>query len=189
MFKVGFGPYQLVVHDGPLPGMYGSYRQHAVLVEEFDVEEAGGDACMIAVTTTGDWPSLVVAQRYQGSEAGFHPGVLIVPESGVLFVGAGERLLAYNVAGPTRLWEGQTDCGFWSWQQHGAVVLLSAELELAAWTTAGKKLWSTFVEPPWSYRVENGQVHVDVMGRQSSFSLSKGPPSPSPGAVDNNWAR
>jgi len=29
---------------------------------------------------------------------------------------------------------------------------MSAELELAAWRTDGTKLWTTFVEPPWTYR-------------------------------------
>ncbi len=174
MFKFTVNRYQLFVEVGPLPAIYGSYRQHAVLIEEFGIEGSDGDACMVAVTTSGDWPSLVVAQRFQGSEAGFHPGVLLVPEAGVLFVGAGERLLAYDLTGPARLWEDGAECGFWSWQQHGDVVLMSAELELAAWDTAGRKLWTTFVEPPWTYRVEDGRVHLDVMGVRSSFPISEG---------------
>jgi hypothetical protein len=42
---------------------------------------------------------------------------------------------------------------------------MSAELELAVWTTDAMKLWSTFVEPPWSYRVPAGQIELDAMGQ------------------------
>ncbi len=52
---------------------------------------------------------------------------------------------------------------------------MSAELELAAWTIDGTKLWTTFVEPPWSYSEANGTITLDVMGRISTFALSSGP--------------
>jgi len=54
---------------------------------------------------------------------------------------------------------------------------MSAELELAAWTLAAKKLWSTFVEPPWDYEVHGARVHLDVMGTKSVFDLENGPSS------------
>jgi hypothetical protein len=57
-------------------------------------------------------------------------------------------------------------------------ILLSAELELAAWDTDGRKLWTTFVEPPWGYTVEGDRVHLDVMGNKQSFTLRDGPPKP-----------
>src|SRR4051812_15741233 len=175
MFRVAIGEYSLLVHRGPLPGMYGEYRRHAALAEEFGLDSAEGEARFVAVATAHDWPSLVVAQRFEPCVAGFDPGVLLVPETGVLFVGAGTRLLAYRLDGPERLWEDQADVGFWRWAQHGAYVLMSAELELAAWDTRGRKLWTTFVEPPWQYRVEGDQVRLDVMGRLSSFPLASGP--------------
>ena len=52
---------------------------------------------------------------------------------------------------------------------------MSAELELAAWTLEGLKLWSTFVEPPWTYTVEKEMVQLDVMGNKMSFDIKKGP--------------
>jgi hypothetical protein len=55
---------------------------------------------------------------------------------------------------------------------------MSAELEFAAWDINGRKLWSTFVEPPWSYEIRGDQVELDVMGRKSTFVLAIGPPSP-----------
>jgi hypothetical protein len=57
----------------------------------------------------------------------------------------------------------------------GDVVVMSAELELAAWTTTGEKLWTTFVEPPWEYAVEGDSLVLDVMGTKSSFGLRRSP--------------
>ncbi len=115
--------------------------------------------------------------RYDPS-GGFHPGALLVPETGLLFIGAGERLLAYRLDGPTRLWEEATDCGFWGWARHEDRVILSAELELAAWDVRGRKCWSMFVEPPWSYEVSAGMIELDVMGTRSRFPLDTGPTHP-----------
>ena len=39
-------------------------------------------------------------------------------------------------------------------------MLMLAELEFAAWDLKGKKMWSTFVEPPWVY---------DVNGKRSNW--------------------
>jgi hypothetical protein len=155
MFRVEVSGHSLLVHRGPMPEMYASYRQHAALADEFDLKASDGEACVVAVRPSGEWPSLVVAQRFSPCVAGFDPGVLLVPETGVLFIGAGERLLAYNLQGPERLWEDKADTGFWLWQQHRNFVLMAAELELAAWDTNGKKRWTTFGEPPWTYRAIN----------------------------------
>lgn len=75
----------------------------------------------------------------------------------MVFVGAGTRL------------------GFWSWSAHEGTVLMSAELELAAWNSHGEKLWTTPVEPPWHYSVQQGVVTLDIMGETRSFPLFGGP--------------
>lgn len=123
------------------------------------------------------WPALVVTQRYHPAGAGFAPGVLLVPERRQLFIGAGTRLLAYQArtGGWRRDWIDETPVGFWGWRRHGEVVVMSAELELAAWTGDGRKLWSTFVEPPWTYGVTDGRVVLDVMGEIRTFDLGRGP--------------
>jgi hypothetical protein len=125
-----------------------------------------------------DWPQLVVSQRFSPAGYGFAPGVLLVPATGRLFIGAGTRLLGYRLD-HTDDWErsfvDEADVGFLSWRQHGDVVLMSAELELAAWTTNGEKLWRTFVEPPWSYAMIGDEVHLDVMGARSTFDKRTGP--------------
>ena len=179
MFRIGIRDREVGVHRGPLPALYGSYRQHATLAEAFDIDRPDGEACLVTVGPAGGWPSLVVAQRFEPCVAGFDPGVLLVPEAAVLFVGAGTRLLAYALDGPPlRMWEDRADVGFLCWAQHGEVVLMSAELELAAWDVRGRKLWTTFVEPPWGYTVAGDDVRLDVMGRVSTFLLAEGPGLP-----------
>jgi hypothetical protein len=104
------------------------------------------------------------------------PGILLVPAQRQLFIGAGTRLLAYHARSGAwqRSWIDDAELGFWRWRQHGDVVVMSAELELAVWTTDGTKLWTTFVEPPWSYQVEADQVVLDVMGAVRTFDLRRG---------------
>jgi hypothetical protein len=102
---------------------------------------------------------LVVSQRNApGAESGFYPGLVVVPETHRLFLGAGWRLLAYDLSGPARLWADETR-GFWSWSRYGEVVIMAG------------RLWSRAVEPPWTYRVEGRVVVVDMMGRVSRFDL------------------
>jgi len=162
-----------------LPSILGVFRQHAELVEDFPVPDCGtvDGHVFVAVEDGGDWPRLVVTQRYAPSGPGFAPGVLFVPEQRQLFIGAGTRLVAYDVRSGRwrRCWVDKAECGFWAWRQHNDVVIMSAELELAAWSADGTKLWTTFVEPPWSYRVVSDQVLLDVMGVVRTFDLRRGP--------------
>ncbi len=165
-----------VVVDG-LPDLYRSYRQNAALCDEFDLTASDGSLCFVGVGAVDDhWPRVLVAQRFSpGIRSGFGPGTLLAHDTSILFVGAGTRLLAYDLKGARRLWEDATDVGFWSWRQHGSTVVMAAEVELAAWSTSGEKLWSTFVEPPWSYRVHGEIVELEVMGQRSEFELCPGP--------------
>jgi hypothetical protein len=165
MFTVGFGPYQLVcVYDG-LPNILAEYVSHAVLAEQIDMQNPEGKFCFVAVKQRReDWPALVVAQRYQPAAGAFFPGALIVPETNRLFIGAGTRLLCYDLADPSRLWEDSAECAFWSWTQDGTEVYMAAELELAAFDNGGNKLWTRFVEPPWDFNLEPDRILLDVMG-------------------------
>jgi hypothetical protein len=54
---------------------------------------------------------------------------------------AGTRLLAYQARSGRwqRGWMDEAECGFWRWCQRGDVVVMSAELELAAGTTDGNR--------------------------------------------------
>jgi hypothetical protein len=101
---------------------------------------------------------------------------MLAPETHLLFLGARTRLLAYDPENQCRLWKDVGEFGFGSWDRYVDVILMSAELEMAAWDTRGKKLWSTFVEPPWSYSVHAGAVKLEIMGTISVFPMSTGRP-------------
>jgi hypothetical protein len=178
MFFISFGEYELFCQDGDLPFMHEEYAQRATLVEDFAVADSGGESiCFCAARRRGqDWPSLAITQRYSPAVAGFNPGVLVVPETDRLFLGAGRRLLAYDLSAPSRLWEDEADTGFLFWSRYGEIVVMAAELEIAAWDVRGRKLWSRFVEPPWCYRVEGASVILDVMGTVTRLDLSTGSP-------------
>ncbi len=182
MFRLTAGVYTLLIADR-LPLQDDAYRISAALIEQWESDERKGrsDFLYLAVFRGASHaPFLIVTQHYApGSAAAFYPGALLVEETALLFVGAGERLLAYRLDTPTRLWEDSADMGFWRWQRYRDVVIMEAELELAAWNIQGEKLWTTFVEPPWSYSLAEDILHLDVMGVQTSFPLHQGPAGPS----------
>ncbi|TDD16430.1 hypothetical protein E1218_29840 [Kribbella turkmenica] len=180
------GDYSIVVGTQP-PDLLGHYLVHAGLVDNFPAtDDPSSVGYSYVAIGTGDWPELVVTQHFSPAGGGFAPGVLFVPDKAALFIGAGSRLLGYH-RGPAGEWRltfvDEADMGFWAWRQHGDVVLMSAELELAAWSTNGAKLWTTYVEPPWTYRLVGEDIHLDVMGKHSAFNKHTGPTRPSPAAT------
>lgn len=177
MFQVGFGEFTVSVQDGSLPELYPEYLSHAAFNLQRDLESAEGRVAFCGVARGGGWPFCVLAFRYAPAGSGFSPGVFLVPETEILFVGAGTSLFAVDLRNHRKLWEDEADVGFWSWQRHGDIVLMSAELELAAWGIRGERLWRVSVEPPWSYAARDGVVVLDVMGEISEFSLQAGPPA------------
>ena len=178
MFRFGIDGFEICCQEGELPENVETLRQKAKLSEHFDeASVCPSSLCFVSVGRSQDWPSLVATQRYSPAQFGFHPGALFVPETGTLFIGAGIRLLAYDVERRVRLWEDRTDCGFWSWSRHDSVILLAAELELAAFDLRARKLWTRFVEPPWSFETDGDFVVVDVMGTKSRIELLTGKPA------------
>src|ERR1051325_9744053 len=172
-FRMGAADYVVSGTIGSIPITYSAMVERAVLHDDFGVKGSDGTTLVIAVEAAGDWPDLVISQRFEpGPDAGFYPGVFLVPENHILFVGAGTRLLAYDLQKVRGLWQDVADFGLWGWKRHGDILLMSAELEVAAWDVRGNKRWSTFVEPPWGYTVRNGQVELDVMGRKSRFDIT-----------------
>lgn len=175
MFTITVGGFAVTVQRGSLPSIYNDYKRHATLCDEFALKPHEGELCFLSVSSEQHWPLLVVAQRFELSEGGFDPGALLVPEKKTLFLGAGRRLLAYQLDPPRRLWEEKADAGFWEWRRHEDVVLMSAELELAAWDAAGPRLWSMALKPAWEYHVSGNLLHLDVMGRHEVFPVREGP--------------
>lgn len=170
LVRVHFSNLDVSVGHHPPLGL-----EHAVssssLCERFDGE---GERLFVLAGAPGEHASLVVIQNYEPS-AGFPPGVLYAEDTRVLFIGAGTRLLAYDLVRPRRIWEDVADIGFWGWSRHEDVICMSAECELAAWRSDATKLWSTFVEPPWDFRVEGEIVQLNVMDKRTSFGLRTGP--------------
>jgi hypothetical protein len=177
MPSVGCAQYTVSVSIGELPAIYPRLLEHAAVHDDFGVREADGTSLVVAVqTAAARWPELVISQRFSpGPEGGFQSGVFVIPENDLLLLGAGRRLLAYDLRNIRRLWKDEADTGFWGWKRHDDFILMSAELELAAWDLQGRKMWSTFVEPPWDYEVHGERVELDVMGMKSIFPVRTGP--------------
>lgn len=111
-FRVSVGPYELnCVPDG-LPSLFDEYKKHAALADCIALDEPNL-CCIVVRHSAHSWPFLVIAQSFSPAGVGFEPGALLVPETGVLFVGAGERVLAYDLEVPRRLWSDSADTGFW----------------------------------------------------------------------------
>lgn len=174
-FTIAVGEYVLQCVPDGLPETFEACAERAKLVERIDLSESNR-CCVMVGRANEPWPFLVVAQSFEPAGSGFAPGLLLAEDAARLFLGAGERLLAYDLAKVERLWSDDARMGFWRWARHRDVVVMSAELELAAWTAAGAKLWTTFVEPPWDYSIFDDEVVLDVMGVKRRFSLRSGPP-------------
>lgn len=175
---VTVGRYAVMVAIEP-PAFLADYLARARVVDEFPTaDDRSSIGYSFVAVGVGDWPRLVVTQRFSPAGHGFRPGVLLVPDTGGLFIGAGTRLLGYRLdrnGDWQRAFVDEADVGFWAWHQHGDVVVMSAEPELAVWTTSCEKLWNTFVEPPWSYQVRGQEIQLDVMGKLSRFNVVAGP--------------
>jgi hypothetical protein len=170
------GAYRLETALHEPPHGYSSSWRRATLWDDFDLSAEGTLLVVGVAPADASAPTLVVSQRFEpGPGSGFQPGILVVPETSVLFIGAGTRILAYDLLRPQRLWHDEAEMGFWFWRRHRDVIVMSAELELAAWDIHGQKLWTTFVEPPWGYTVREATLSLDVMGTVTSFPLASGP--------------
>lgn len=173
MLAITLAGYTLLCSSGGLPDAYESYRSQAQLIDDIETErERLG--CLI-VQEGNTQPRVLITYGYSYAGYDFHAGALLIPETRVLFFGAGESLTAYRLDKPEKLWKDSADMGFLSWSRHDQFVLMSAELELAAWDIQGQKRWSVAVEPVWQYTVEHDTLHLHVMDKQSSFPLAAGP--------------
>ncbi|PDS34455.1 hypothetical protein CO665_30970 [Rhizobium anhuiense] len=167
----------MLIEDGSLPRIFDTYVKNAAFVDQVEPNARQGRDLFVGVCARGSLhrrPEIVVTQKYEDSSGTFHPGLLVVPETSILFIGAGERLLGYNVERRERVFEDRTDYGFWGWTRHGDYILMSAELEFGVWRATGEKLWSAVVEPPWNFNVSGENVELDIMGQLKTFRLATG---------------
>ncbi|WP_424951259.1 hypothetical protein [Deinococcus sp.] len=172
--RVQVGGYSVQLWREDEPAALALLLDGADLSEIFETPQ-DGDFFAVSISQDGAGSLLTVTQHFSPSVPGFEPGVLIVPETNLALIGAGERLLAYDLKRSVRLWEDTADVGFWWWDRAGEVILMAAELELAAWNLEGRKLWSTFVEPPWFYWLDGDTLHLNVMDYETQFPVHLGP--------------
>jgi hypothetical protein len=172
--------WRLLIEDGSLPRAYDHYVRNAVFIDHVTSPSREGRDMFIAVARNsvgpGVWPEIVITLKYENSQGVFQPGMLVVPDTSLLFIGAGECLLGYDLTRRQKVFEDWTEHGFLNWSRQGDYVVMSGEVEFGVWTTAGEKLWSTFVEPPWDWRVISECVELDVMGRLTTLRLDNGTP-------------
>ncbi len=173
MFRVIFERYTVTVAS-KFPALYDEYHKRATLVETFFDRDTEKPLCIVTLAKGKDWPFLVIAQQYEDYHDQFHPAILLVPETSLLFIGAGERLLAYSWDPSRKLWEETIMLGFWGWERYRQFVIMAAELEFSVWDIYGRKLWSMSVEPPWDYKLVDEVVHLNVMGEETVFYLENG---------------
>src|SRR5215472_4515090 len=115
MLRITLGDYTLAIAKD-MPSIYNEYHKRAKLVEFFESENATDAQFFLAVARGSDWPFLIVVQRYHpGPVSGFFPGVVLVPETDLLFIGAGELVVAYRLDTPERVWKDTAEMGFLGW--------------------------------------------------------------------------
>lgn len=103
------------------------------------------------------------------------PEVLMVPETDVLLVASGQTIESFDLAKRIKI-ERYDDnwAGLWGLSRHGDFVVAQAEVELAVWSLAGKKVWAAFADPPHKYTVDGNVLKlVDFRGKHT-FDLGTG---------------
>ncbi len=174
-FVIVCGDFVLECTPSGLPAIYDELKKHAMLTDESGLNER--DLCCLSVRRTAEtWPFLIVALGCPTAAAGLSPGALLALDAGTLFIGYGERLLAYRLLPPAKLWTSGASGGFLFWEQHGEVVLLGAGRALAAWSSAAEKLWTAPVAQDWSHEISGESIELTGEdGRKRRFSLREGP--------------
>ncbi len=175
-FHISIGDYTLIWATGR--DAYNRHLLTATVVEEMSPTDGAGQVAVLAVHEgSRKGPVLLIGQSYtpRGHGDAIQLGALLVPGTRVLFVGAQDLVLAYDLGTMRRLWRERAKAGFLDWQRHGAYVVMSAGMELAVWDLHGSKQWWACVEPPYSYTIAAGMMRLTAMGITTSFSLATGP--------------
>jgi hypothetical protein len=168
--ELGAGAWRVVIGDEPPAGL----DESRVVVDRIGDDEAR-DPVYVLVSAAARPPSLLVVGRMRAS---FLPGVHLVPETSTLFVGCAESLAVYDLEKAERAHLDLTPYAFTSFNRHGDVVVMSGELEIAAYDLRGQRLWAATIEPPWDYGVQGDTMFTIAMGHKTEFPLREGPSGP-----------
>ncbi len=131
----------------------------AKITERLEIAGDTGTWCGLKISHR-DRPVLELVIKYPSEW--WKPGVLLVPESKVVFLEVSGRIYIYDLEAGLQIAYERIDFPSWWWHREGDTVLLVAELDLMAWDISGRKLWSTDIEPPHDVTVRDGVVHVDA---------------------------
>ncbi len=177
MQRFSIGKYTITSAEGSLPPLYETYKKHAQFVDERNLHSPDGDPSFASIRTPDapdTWDDIILYDRPTVKDFGFDPGYLIVPETDRLFTGVGERISCYDLKARKLLWDDIAEWGFWRWTYHGNYVAMSAELGFGLWSIDGVKMWSRFVEPPWSYDILDDRVRLTIMDVVTEHDITTG---------------
>lgn len=145
------------------------------------VDLVGSSGARVARVSVGSFsvPDTFVAQ-VQNWGPGLDATEVVLPGAGsTAFLGAYGEVVAFDLlSGEVVLRHDLGGMPFWHFTVTADVVIAASELELAAFSSAGKVLWTAFVEPPWDFNLVEGTITTDVMGIVCSFGLRDGPTGP-----------
>lgn len=171
MVSFSVGNYNLNFEQGKLPNIYESYIKNAKLVEEYDINNRDAQLFFLSVGIAEKWPFITIAQRYEPYMSGFEPGVLLVPETDMLFIGAGERILIYDLKEIKKFDEDYNYPGFLEWIRYKEYIFMLAELEVGCWRITGEKMWNRFAEPPYNITFENDSIIIQMDNETVKFDI------------------
>ena len=174
LIHFNFDKYRIAVQTGKEPDIYDMWLDHASF-KDIDGLAFEGTPIYIGVGQGDEWYDTIIAFRSDPIEyGGFDPGLLVVPETDTLFVGAGTIVRTYDLKDQRIRFEKELSCGFWGWSRHQDLILMQEELEFGIYTLDGQETWSTFVEPPWTFDIEGDHVKLNVMDEISYRDLKTG---------------
>ncbi|GCE14137.1 hypothetical protein [Tengunoibacter tsumagoiensis] len=175
--------YKIFLETNQAPKYYREFfRDDSLLAEEIDIDRTEKDpldsnVVFIAAKNCGSKKefSLTLLLGYSPSDPAFYPELLYVPESQILFIRAGEKILAYQLQVPQKLFELSVDIGFLSWERYSNYIIMVAEMRMTVWNLAGEQLWTLFVEQPWSYHCHHEMMSFIKDEQVYTFPVATGP--------------
>lgn len=175
MITINIGIYEIGFEQGSLPVLFDEYKKSALLYEEYTSSEYKAEDLVIAAGLSNMMPSLVVKMKYWPNAGGFTPCLLFIQEKDILFIGAGQTVLVYDLLSMSKVDEDYYNEGVLGWLQHENYVFLLAECDVACWDNTGKKLWERFVDPPYEVIPNGDKVKLKMLDESIEFEIEKGP--------------
>lgn len=140
MIEFNFPGYRISNELHKEPTEFELWLEHASFTDVKGLSNAGSPI-YIGVGNEGHWFETVIAFRTEQLDtSGFVPGILVVPETQTLFVGAGETIKIYDLSVKTLKLEKTTPFGFWGWSRHDDIIIMSAEIEFVVYSLEGGTL-------------------------------------------------